>query len=70
MIVFSSKLEKDTNSKTLEAIFDIEGYEGVEVQPYHRYMYNLNQKHTYRLDFDDKVLFWENGKIVKIPSFV
>lgn len=66
MIVYSSKLEKECGGK-LEGIYDIEGYAGRPIIPYHKVLFNLNENHTYRLDFKDRVMFWDKGEITDLP---
>lgn len=67
MIIYSSYLEKIGKS-TLEGIYDIEDYAGVPIIPFHKYVYNLNENKTYRIDFKDRVMFWENGEVVDLPK--
>lgn len=66
MIVFIGNLERQAND-TLDGIYDIEDYEGEYILPYKRIV-NLNWNKTYRVDFLNKVMFWEKGELTDLPT--
>lgn len=68
--IFIVKQFEDNYKETIEALFDVEGYEAKEVKPLGQYGYRINTNHLYKLITNKDIYFIEDGKITKNPQLL
>lgn len=68
--IFLKKQFEDAHNETIEILFDIEGYEPIEVKPLGQYGYRINTNHLYKVITNKNIYFLEDGKLVTNPKSI
>ena len=68
-IIFKKQFE-NTFNETIEHLYDVEGYEPIEVKSLGKYGYRINTNHLYKIITNKDIYFLEGGKVVNYPKSI